>query len=477
MRLGVGATIDRRGAMCGGAAVLATLSAGRSSAATAGQVEAVIEGPIPGGPFYTGGRAGGTIDDLRRHGYVEEEYFVSGTVDGRPWLTTLLVRRPADDRRFSGLVMVEPVHVGGASVIWPYGGEVLMSGGHGYALLGAQRIPLNQAIRPVNPARYANLTLPEATPEAIAAIPLSGVLAAAPPELAGQLRASVAEGPTSHEIISQTGALLKSRARAGPFRRPVRWLVTGGYSQTGQLTLNYLRGAAQKARLASGGPVYDGYLPLGSSGETPVPQHPGKVIQALGEGDYTNYAATRRDAYRRPDSDAPGDRYRLYEIAGGSHVPTRGAALTAEARANYAPGERPGQFPSPMIYGAAIANLLAWVMKDIPPPRAERLKLNADGSVARDVYGNALGGVRSSYLDVPFAQHIAVAPARAGGFDRNFFGLEVPLPMQTLRRLYPTHAVYVQKVTASIDGLVRDRWLLKADGEALKREAEAAGIP
>ncbi|MEO6378095.1 MAG: alpha/beta hydrolase domain-containing protein [Caulobacteraceae bacterium] len=463
----------RRALMAGVAAV----AAGSSTRALAAQVAASLEGPIPGGPVFTGGRAGEADAAMKRHGYVQEEYFLTGAVDGRPYKVPLLVRRPADDRKFSGLVVVEPVHVGGASELWPKGGEVFMAGGHGFALAGAQRIPLDATIRPVNPTRYASLVMPQATAAEIAAVPLAGVLASAPQPLAGQLRASVAEGPLTHEIISQVGALLKSPAGRRVFRKPARWLVTGGYSQTGGLTLNYIRGAAQTARTADGKPIYDGFMALGSSGETPLPRHPGKVLQALGEGDYISYAATRGDAYRRPDSDAPGDQYRLYEIAGGSHVSTRGAALTPEARANFGPDEHPGQFPSLMIYQALIANLLAWVAKGTPPPHAERLKLNPDKSVARDAHGNALGGVRSSYLDVPVARYIAVAPPREGSFNRNFFGVEVPLPKETLARLYPTHGDYVAKVKTSVDGLVRARSLLPADGETLKREAETATIP
>ena len=455
----------------------AALAAGSRVHAAAAQPAAALAGPIPGGPIFTGDRAADAEAALKRHGYVQEEYFLTGAVGGRPYKVPLLVRRPADDRKFSGLVVVEPMHVGGYSVLWPYGGEVFMAGGHGYALAGAQRIPVDATIRPVNPTRYASLVMPQATAAEIAAIPLTGVLASAPQPLAGQLRASVAEGPLTHEIMSQVGALLKSPAGGRVFRKPARWLVTGGYSQSGQFTLNYLRGAAQKAQAAYGKPIYDGFLPLGSSGEEPIPPHPGKVVQAMGEGDYLNYAATRGDAYRRPDSDAPGDQYRLYEIAGGSHIPTRGAALTAEAKANFAPDEHPGQFPSAMIYAAAITNLLAWVTRGTPPPRAERLRLNPDRSIVRDAYGNALGGVRSSYLDVPIARYIAVAPPRAGGFNRNFYGLEVPLPKETLLRLYPTHADYAAKARASVDALVKARWLLPADGEALKREAEAAAVP
>src|SRR5580658_8823755 len=61
--------------------------------------------------------------DLAAHGYVEEEYFIkgmtstynapddqkTGTVNdtGHPYVTRVVVRRPADPRKFNGTVLVE----------------------------------------------------------------------------------------------------------------------------------------------------------------------------------------------------------------------------------------------------------------------------------------------------------------------------------------------------------------------------------
>src|SRR4051794_24209069 len=63
--------------------------------------------------------------NLRRHGYVEEEYLVSGKANvydwprtgpatvrtpNAPYTTRILVRRPANRRRMSGNVIVEPLN-------------------------------------------------------------------------------------------------------------------------------------------------------------------------------------------------------------------------------------------------------------------------------------------------------------------------------------------------------------------------------
>ncbi len=42
---------------------------------------------------------------LADYDYVTNEYFVSGTADGKPYTTRLVVRRPENDRDFSGLIL------------------------------------------------------------------------------------------------------------------------------------------------------------------------------------------------------------------------------------------------------------------------------------------------------------------------------------------------------------------------------------
>src|SRR4029453_3726672 len=85
------------------------------------------------------------------------------------------------------------------------------------------------------------------------------------------------------------------------------------------------------ARLANGAPLYDGGVlkaPFTASRINPCspalpPAAPRQKLDRLGgpgiavaaEGEVLGtYAA------RRPDSDEPGDRYRLYEVAGAGHI-------------------------------------------------------------------------------------------------------------------------------------------------------------
>jgi hypothetical protein len=50
------------------------------------------------------------VANLAAFGYVQEEFFISSIVGGQAYTTRILVRRPADPKRFSGIVIVESIH-------------------------------------------------------------------------------------------------------------------------------------------------------------------------------------------------------------------------------------------------------------------------------------------------------------------------------------------------------------------------------
>ncbi len=53
--------------------------------------------------------------DPKHFRYDTHEYFVSGTADGRPYTTRVVVRQPHDPKKFSGLVLAESMHSSGAA--------------------------------------------------------------------------------------------------------------------------------------------------------------------------------------------------------------------------------------------------------------------------------------------------------------------------------------------------------------------------
>ncbi len=447
------------------ALTLFALIIGASQAIAQNAVPLKITGPIAvtakSGDSYRGSNEqpvagpGLPVPDLVSVGYVQEEYFISGSVDGQPFATSLLVRKPKDMKRFSGLVGVETIHAAGAIPFWGVGREVWASGGHGWIAVASQRAALENRVKPFNPARYASLSIPEVDP--------------------GEGGMSYSQQDRiSQAIMTQVGTLLKSNAKGNPFgKAQVRHLLMGGSSQTGGTTLRYIEQSHASARLKDGLPIYDGYLPMEAFSTKRIAGGDAAVIHAVGEGDFALFRSNDPDIVfaTRDDSDAPNDRFRGYEFAAAPHVPTRGMLTTGRS------GEMPSQFPTPPFYKMALLHLIDWVTKGTVPPRGERMQQSAAHAMLRDEHGNAKGGIRSPWADVPVARNLPspwIAPEadRAGALR----GIQENFANEKLMGLYGTRENYLQKFNQSIDKLVAERWILPADGEKLKVE-EAARPP
>jgi hypothetical protein len=58
-----------------------------------------------------------------------------------------------------------------------------------------------------------------------------------------------------------------------------------------------------------------------------------------------------------------------------------------------------------------------------------------------------------------------------------FYGYQIKMPAAELRRSYPDHASYVQKVRARADQLVAERWLTPSGRDEVVREAQETQVP
>ena len=149
-----------------------------------------VEGPIssPDGAFLQG-----TNFDLAQVGYVQQEYFISGTAsaytntgplgtDGHwsvapgastPYKTRIVVRRPTTPERFKGTVLVEWLNVSGgldASPDWVFMHTELIRRGYAWVGVSAQYVGVEGGpglvlvvslpLKSVNPARYGSLHHP-----------------------------------------------------------------------------------------------------------------------------------------------------------------------------------------------------------------------------------------------------------------------------------------------------------------------------
>jgi hypothetical protein len=501
---------------------LAPLTFVMSSVAAAAHEPALpkVDGPIPNTStshaFLSSDHLKQPID-LSKYGYIEEEYLISGDarVFGWPdksdppvlatggYTTRILVRRPKDGSKFNGTAIVEPMNPSSPvdlPIMWAESYKQFMA--DGYAWVGITIKPNTiKALKKFDPARYAAVAMPQ---------PQGGpTCASADINSWAQPTTPDDEVGLAWDIIGEVGALLKTKSDQNPLSRPAARLYMTGQSQTAGYARTYATFFGRTEKGPDGGPLYDGYLYSGSPpGQVPISQcakgfSPGDprlltgpagvpVIELFAQSDIGTNIETRR-----PDSDKAPDLYRRYEVAGAPHVdPWEQKSFASEADTLRASGQAdaiaeancepkdvtPSDFPTRYVFDAAWRILDNWVRVGTPAPHAPRLELKPDAashflpdkSFVVDQFGNAKGGVRTPYVDVPTARWIG---AKTPAFQCMFEGYKFAFDGSTLRKLYPTHDAYVAKVRRSAETLQRQKWLTPTDAAAIVQEAEQAKVP
>ena len=100
-------------------------------------------------------------------------------------------------------------------------------------------------------------------------------------------------------------------------------------------------------------------------------------------------------------------------------------------------------------------------------------------SVALDEYGNAKGGVRNVWIDVPTAVYgvLAKGKTQAANFLCQIAGTKVRLPEPILKKLYKNKEDYAARVDRRLSELVSQGWFLPEYVETVHNEVKAAEIP
>ena len=125
---------------------------------------------------------------------------------------------------------------------------------------------------------------------------------------------------------------------------------------------------------------------------------------------------------------------------------------------------------------ATFDHLVGWVKDNIQPPRApdiEVLSLGPPVVIARDSFGNALGGIRLSQHAVPTATNTGV---NSGPGLCRTFGSFQPFDAATLDALYPNHGTYVSQVTQTTHENLSDGFIVPEDAMATVQEAAHSDI-
>ena len=136
-------------------------------------------------------------------------------------------------------------------------------------------------------------------------------------------------------------------------------------------------------------------------------------------------------------------------------------------------------------YNAMWFNLNKQVERGHAPPPGVTLTTDGAGTVQRDAYGNALGGVRLPALDVPIASYnpptnqadpnLPPFLQQIGNLACFLGGSTIPFDGATLDELYPNHGTYVSQVVRAANDLARAGLLLPKDRQ--KIVAAAVGSP
>ncbi|AKJ31820.1 alpha/beta hydrolase domain-containing protein [Caldimonas brevitalea] len=467
-----------------------------------------ITGPLPVTPTsYPFGAADHTLrpEKLKQHGYVEEEFFASGTANvyswpapgpavvrtpDAPYTTRVLVRRPAKGRKFSGNVVVEllnPSNLFDLNIGWGLSGDHFMRNGDVWVGITVKPVSV-VALQRFNPARYASLSFANPLP---LDDPRNCTVTAAD-------TVRTTENGLVWDIYSQVGAWLKSQHPSNPLRESAGFRVDKlygfGYSQTGGYLYNYINAIHPlETQRNHGVPLYDGYVvavaggafvgavPMNQCEAAPPVGDPRRqfshvgvpIIHIMSQSDYLPGLSARR-----PDSDTYTDRYRHYEMAGAGHA-TPDELYSAAAPDDIVAAGRPvppmacnegprSRFPSGLHFNAVWQNLDLWVRRGIAPPRAEPIEV-VHGQPVLDLFGNVVGGLRSPYVDVPTSTWNGTSTGASFCF---IAGHELPFDAARLRQLYHHEHVYRWKVADSVQRLLRERFITAPDAAAVLKESK-----
>ena len=422
---------------------------------------------------------------LSAHGYVEQEVFLQGQAqhyrplpgwgesgqwgvqphgEAHPYVTRLLVRRPADPARFNGVIVVEWLNTtpgfdldGG----WVLTREELMA--QGYAWVGVSNQTEGvQALQGQSP-RYAAL------------------------RLASNEGAHAIYGQAGQAIRTHWPQLLGLQAHPTPFAAPVNpRLLAMGYSQSGLFLYTYINTFHPAHQ------VFDGFYLRGPAPLAPSVEKDGDDVWAPAfRSDLKTHimqVQTEAEAMvswplsRTPDT----DRIRYWEISGAAHLDAHLQAelpLITPANAPNTPHGclRPlNALPAYMVDHAALHALTRWVTAGVAPPIAPRMARNALGFVRTDEAGHAQGGLRLPDIQAPTAHHGQYSnfSTRSLAVRSQYAciagGSTVPMDAEVLQARYTSRADYVQAYQATADALLGQGFLRPRDHQALLDRSQAA---
>lgn len=467
-----------------------------------------VEGPLWGNPTLLGT----TTFNLSDVGYQQSEYFISGAAksytntaplgtDGKwsvkvadqaNFKTRIVVYRPTDPAKFNGTVIVEWFNVSGgteASSQWIMAHTELIRKGYAWVGVSAQKAGIDGGNS------------------------LSGL--SLPLKLVNFLRYWTLSHPGdkyAYDIFSQAAkAVIKPGLFApNPLNglQPKRF-IAAGESQSADFMLTYANAIAPTEKLFNGYFIHSrvhgtvGLAPdtnpiTNSASRSTVKLRDDLGVPSMMLETETDLVLLGAAADRQDDS----KNIRVWEIAGAAHADnyasTTGLADKGSDSSIAAVVENKQAIPvlvacdqpinsgpQHFVVNAAVSALDNWIRNGVAPAYADRLQLSGSPAVLnRDSVGNALGGIRTPYVDAPIAT-LSGEGNSYSGTDSNssslntlcaLFGTTHLLSTTQLMSLYPNHATYEAAVNNSVDSAIIKGFLLKTDGDLIKAWAKSSTI-
>ena len=425
--------------------------------------------------------------DLGDVGYEQAEFFLEGNAtaftnvnellpDGQweaepgeeaAYKTRIVVYRPIDPADFSGTVILEWLNVTAGFETppsWGTGQLEMRRGGAVWIGVSAQLIGIEGSesallplhLKAINPARYGSLAHPGDS--------------------------------FSYDIFSQAAQAVRDPGGIDPLDGliPER-LIAYGESQSASRLTTYVNALHPLYN------TFDGYMIHSrGGGSAPLAQEPLVIIPTPDapqvrtdlnipvmtfetETDvvFLGYAAARQ-----PDTDM----VRTWEVAGTAHGdiytfvtgrtdtvgdPVFASVVEENSVLGFITCDKPiNNGPHHYIFNTAVRALDDWVKNGTLPPTSPLLAINDDGSdYVYDDLGNAMGGIRTSYVDAPSAI-LRGEPNTGAGFCR-LFGTTSLFSAEQMATLYVDEAGFVEAVTASTNSAVAAGFLLQVDADAI----------
>jgi len=430
----------------------------------------VVIGPIPATatpgdpshdyPFFS------TTVDLASLGYVEAEFFFEGAANryntpelatgsvidsGHPYRTRLVVRRPASPDNFNGTVLMEWQNVTAGYDLdagWAASHDHIIRRGYAWIGVSAQRVGIHQPVTGLkawSPTRYGTLDVTQG--------------------------GAILDDSLSYDIFSQAAQAVRSPAGVDPMGGlHVKQVFAAGGSQSANRLVIYHNSIHPLAGVFDAFAIFIGGRLLRTDLDV-------KVFKILSETEVVGIQA----ALRQADS----NHFRRWEVAGAAHLdfhlaqelgPLQARDIGTSAPPGCALPPR-SRIPFHFVWNAAYDHLVDWVKHNIEPPTAPDIELvtitPTVAVVARDIYGNALGGIRLSQHAVPTATNTGLNSGP--GFCR-LFGSFQPFDAATLDALYPNHQTYLTQVVQATHESMKDGFIVPADAGATIQDAAQSDI-